>query len=180
MSQEIYPALSEPGTTRLLRLLPSQDEDVEIQCQLLNYSLRPGNKTHLYEALSYTWSGSEKPRSIYVNGHQLPVTMNLHAALSQLRNSLLERYLWVDAVCINQDDIDERGSQVQLMASIYSKANCVIVWLGEAADGSDRAFAEILDAAEESMTENSIRVFLSTKEKESKHLCILKLLHRAW
>lgn len=109
----------------------------------------------MYEALSYAWGGSDKSLSIFVDGHELPVTANLHAALSHLRNRSLDRAMWVDAVCINQADSEERGHQVQSMAKIYANASRVIVWLGEAANDSDRAFEEIRVAAEKQPVNHS-------------------------
>jgi hypothetical protein len=63
-------------------------------------------------------------------------------------------FFWIDAICINQKDSDERGQQVQFMAKIYNQAHRVIVWLGvelgvETLD-STRAFAALLEAANES------------------------------
>ncbi|EFW98780.1 heterokaryon incompatibility protein [Grosmannia clavigera kw1407] len=62
------------------------------------------------------------------------------AALQQLRMADRARVLWVDAVCINQQDIPERGEQVKLMAEIYHSASQVVVWLGEAHSNSTLAF----------------------------------------
>ena len=67
----------------------------------------------------------------------MPITRNLYAALRRLRYRCLDRFLWVDSICINQEDIEERGRQVRLMAEIYAYANRVVVWLEEviSADG---------------------------------------------
>lgn len=67
------------------------------------------------------------------------MTQNLHAALARLRYSLFERIIWIDAVCINQNDDREKEQQIQFMAKIYALANRVIVWLGEVAEDSDQA-----------------------------------------
>ena len=83
---------------------------------------------------------------IHVDGEQFRVTVNLYTALSRLRDPSLQRILWVDAICINQENPEEQGQQVQLMAKIYSKAHRVIVWLGEAADDSDEALRAICAA----------------------------------
>ncbi|CAF3618224.1 unnamed protein product [Fusarium graminearum] len=146
-----YSKLAE-GSIRLLRLLPDQDKQSQIQCQLFEFALLNSHSTCPYEALSYVWGFDNKPCSITVNSGDLRIGSNLHAALSSLRHSTLERIIWIDALCINQDDMTEKGQQVQSMAKIYAKANCVIVWLGEAADESDRALLEICGAAVESPT----------------------------
>jgi ankyrin repeat protein len=83
-----------------------------------------------YAALSYTWGDEEKPYEIIVNGSRLAVTKNLHLALRHLRCQDQDRILWIDAICINQNNHRERGHQVQQMASIYNEAERVIIWIG--------------------------------------------------
>jgi hypothetical protein len=68
----------------------------------------------------------------------IQIRKNLEAALRHLRLTQEARYLWVDAICINQDDMDERSRQVSIMSEIYSKASQVVVWLGEREEPSDR------------------------------------------
>jgi len=134
-----------PGrdSIRLLRLLPTEDETTPIKCQLFNYRLDESDKRPpRYDALSYVWGDRQKTSSISIDEHCFDVTENLHTALRRLRDRSIE-WIWVDAICINQQDVQERGHQVRGMAKIYGKANSVLVWLGEAADGSDRAFEEI-------------------------------------
>ena len=177
MSQYHYSSLSlGPDNIRLLRLLPYENdssERTEIRCELFEYTLQdPGKGTHLYEALSYTWGGSDKPRSISINKQNLAVTENLHAALLRLQDRSLERILWIDAICINQENLKEQSQQVQLMAKIYSKATRVLVWLGETADNSDTALERMRIAAEnespDSLNDKTIRQ------------AILALLQRPW
>ena len=66
--------------------------------------------------------------------------MNLENALRRLRWLREPRTLWIDAICINQDDLDERAQQVMLMRKIYSKADRVLVWLGPEMEGVEHAF----------------------------------------
>ena len=171
-----------PDSIRLLRLMPHEDKTAPIQCQLVNYSLQESSGgTHLYEALSYVWGDPKEtlPISIISIGehdlpvtHDLPVRVNLHAALSRLRDRCFERIIWVDALCINQADKKEKEYQIQSMTKIYGQANRVIVWLGEAADDSDQALEDIRVAAEGEFTNSS------NNEKSQK--AILKLLERPW
>ena len=144
------------GSTRLLRLMPAQN-DAKIECSLSPYALRETERrTHLYEALSYVWGTQNKTRSITLDNHDFPVTENLHAALLHLRDRSLVRTIWVDAISINQADLDERGHQVQFMAEIYARANRVVVWLGDAGEdgdgGGDRALGDIRAASEEAFS----------------------------
>jgi hypothetical protein len=87
--------------------------------------------------------GTSKPLNISFDGEVFAVIENVHAALEYLRNEDEDRTLWIDAVCINQDDPKERGHQVQQMESIYEYARQVIVWLGTAATGTDFLFDSI-------------------------------------
>jgi len=88
-----------------------------------------------YIALSYVWGSQEKEETILLNGFPFGVTANLHQALCALRNSVevSQRKLrvWIDAICINQDDTREREYQVRKMHLIYSNALCVRGWVGE-------------------------------------------------
>jgi hypothetical protein len=146
MSSYCYVSLpKELGNIRLLRLIPDQDDTAIIQCELFQYSLslQSSRSTHLYEALSYVWGDPGKTLPIIIHGKAFNVTANLHAALLQLRNHSIERILWVDAICIDQDNQAEKEHQIGYMADIYGQANRVLVWLGKAADDSDLAFEEM-------------------------------------
>ncbi|KAK3290286.1 ankyrin repeat-containing domain protein [Chaetomium fimeti] len=175
--QYIYSPLSENGNIRLLRLMPHQNREAPLQCQLFEYPLRKARRgVHLYETLSYVWGSEENLKHVYIRSgdknQRLLVTPNLHAALSHLRDELLERILWIDAICINQKDKVEKGLQVQFMAEIYANANRVIVWLGEAASDSDQAFEALRQAAREGSTQHYI--------DEPTEQAIFTLLERPW
>ena len=102
-----------------------------------------------YEALSYHWGDGEPTEEITLNtkGKDFPdpfmVRPNLASALRQLRYRDRPRYLWIDAICINQDDNSERNVQVALMDGVYKGASEVCVWLGEEGDHSDLALSFI-------------------------------------
>ncbi|KAF2647811.1 HET-domain-containing protein [Lophiostoma macrostomum CBS 122681] len=102
-------------------------------------TLIPQTGSHLYEALSYVWGSSEDSKVVHVDGRRMNITQNLHGALLHLRDPTFARILWIDAICINQDDLDERAQQVRFMARIYGCAQRVVVWLGEEANGSAEA-----------------------------------------
>ena len=114
---------------RVLQLLPHPDANAPVDCALINYPLLDARKgTHLYEAVSYVWGPPPNTHHLLVNGACLSVRQNCYAALVRLRDPAIPRFLWVDAVCINQDDNDEKTDQVQLMTWIYSSARGV--WSG--------------------------------------------------
>ncbi|KAL2675554.1 hypothetical protein Neosp_011741 [[Neocosmospora] mangrovei] len=89
-----------------------------------------------YFALSYVWGEKRDPEKIVLQGQGKEVTPNLASALSRIRGgnlggtSLPVRYLWVDAICINQEDNEERSQQVQFMQRIFKCAQVVYAWVG--------------------------------------------------
>ncbi|KAK3324583.1 heterokaryon incompatibility protein-domain-containing protein [Cercophora scortea] len=108
-------------------------------------SIIPLSEAEHFDALSYVWGDPKvKTGSMICNGFQMDITHNLWAALSQIWSTWPDKRLWVDAVCINQDDIPERNQQVTMMGDIYRTAQCVVVWLGASTTKSD-AFFDILD-----------------------------------
>jgi hypothetical protein len=115
------------NTIRLLKLRPGLEHTV-IECDLEVVDLEAHPRL---EALSYVWGNPNPPEAILCNGHQHSVTPNLALALRRLRSPYMARTVWVDAICVNQEDLEERSQQVQLMRVIYSQAWRVIVWLGE-------------------------------------------------
>lgn len=151
------PLLPGNGNIRLLRLMAAagdDDKNTTVECQLFDYPLQKlGEGTHLYEALSYAWGDSNNLRPILINRHKFLITRNLYSALLHLRNRFLDRILWVDALCIYQNDNQEKGQQILLMAEIYSKAIRVIVWLGVTEKDSDQALETIHLAADNATTE---------------------------
>ncbi|PMD42116.1 hypothetical protein L207DRAFT_376915, partial [Hyaloscypha variabilis F] len=112
---------------RVLVLEPGCADDY-LKCHLKHVSL---DDPLPYEALSYVWGDSNKKDQIHCGNGTLSVTINLHSALRHIRAEETERVVWADAVCINQDDIDERDKQVRLMGQIYRSARQKLVWLGE-------------------------------------------------
>src|SRR5690348_3268834 len=120
MGPYTYTPLPE-GSVRLLRLLPNSDTNSYIECRLIVFSMLDSGSTHPYEALSYVWGSEDDKTPVYVDGDKLYVTANLYMALSHIRHCLVERIIWADAICINQDDNDEKDRQVQSMAKIYAK-----------------------------------------------------------
>ena len=114
---------------RLLRLLPCNGNT--LSCILEVTSLDPGPA---YEALSYTWGDPFDIVQISLNGRPFLISRNLHRALQGIQCGRHNRLLWVDAICINQMDVQERNSQVAMMNRIYRQAENVIVWLGGETD----------------------------------------------
>ncbi|KAI1875788.1 uncharacterized protein JN550_002074 [Neoarthrinium moseri] len=138
------------GSIRLLRLLPDRDKDAPLRCNIVSYPLlESGSGDHSYDALSYVWGTTSKDFVIFIEDFQLAITRNLATALLNLRDPFIERFIWVDAICIHQDDVKERNHQVQSMAMIYAQAARVLVWLGEQQNDSEIALQAIHQAADE-------------------------------
>jgi len=122
-----HPIDSEDGEIRLAELLPGcYDEPIRISLRTKRIDDPIG-----YEALSYVWGTAISPKRALVNGCPMRVTVNLDMGLRRLRLCDSPRTLWIDALCINQSDIQERSQQVRHMATIYGRANEVVLWLGE-------------------------------------------------
>ena len=85
----------------------------------------------IFESLSYSWGDPSVTRIVLLNGHAIPVTINLFAALRRLRYRTSSRCLWADALCINQADLEDKSCQVSLMGKVYSIASKGLLWLGE-------------------------------------------------
>ena len=124
---------------RLLVLLPGSDklECELIHCQFQNFADGAGKK---YEALSYMWGPLTPTDVITVNGKSCVVRRNLWKALLALRHKDQPRNLWIDAICINQNDLQEKSHLVAKMNHVYEQAEKVVVWLGDSADDSDYTF----------------------------------------
>ncbi|KAM7213113.1 HET domain containing protein [Rhypophila decipiens] len=133
------------GEIRLIVLDEASGTGIEpVVCELV-YAQLAGPVP--YEALSYCW-GDPRERGVLDvrvagNTWELSATTTLLAALRRLRRKGIKRTLWVDAVCINQDDLEERANQVRLMREIYTTASSVVVWVGEGDEKTSQTFATI-------------------------------------
>lgn len=127
-----YKPLTGRFSIRVLELQPSRSHDADIQCSLREVSIDPSNR-HLprYNALSYVWGAEQGTIPVSCDGSRILVTPNCESALRYLRSKLRPITLWVDAICINQDDLIERAQQVAIMNEVYRRARKVIIWLGE-------------------------------------------------
>jgi hypothetical protein len=111
------------------------------RCDLIHVSLYDKPK---YVALSYAWGDLRDTEMITIGQSSVPVTKYLYSALEHLRyNNEEVRTIWIDALCINQRDNDEKSWQVQLMREIYQRATSVTIWLGPA-EGTSNEVMEFL------------------------------------
>lgn len=100
----------------------------------------------VFTALSYVWGDPSRTHEIMLDGKRLKITKNLYSALRDLQtDSISHLYVWADAICINQEDLDERSAQVLLMREIYHSATLVQIWFGSPTTDGKRCLKFILD-----------------------------------
>ncbi|EUC47156.1 hypothetical protein COCMIDRAFT_61370, partial [Bipolaris oryzae ATCC 44560] len=114
---------------RLLELHPSTQSSL-IECSLRSYSFDESYPA--YKALSYTWGSVKDTYQLRLNGYEFSVSRNLWTFLEQMHLQRRHGVYWIDAICINQSNTLEKNHQVQMMRRIYSTAEQVVIWLGEA------------------------------------------------
>jgi hypothetical protein len=141
MSKYQYTPL-EDGHIRIFEIASGKPDDA-ICCTIRHCLLTPDLK---YNSLSYTWGAPALNRLIYITPTDneptsdglatLAVTSSLHSALNRVRSINENLFLWADAICINQNNIPEKNTQICLMRNIYEGATSTFVHLGEAADNS--------------------------------------------
>jgi hypothetical protein len=112
---------------RLIYISPGeQHEHINCTFEVANLQNPPP-----YEALSYVWGDPNITVSITISSCAYQVTVNLGDALRHVRKRAEPRLLWVDAICINQGDNEEKSLQVGMMRNIYAKAFRCVIWLGD-------------------------------------------------
>ncbi|KAH6491790.1 hypothetical protein HBI55_141090 [Parastagonospora nodorum] len=121
------PINSEDGDIRLLELFPGDFNDT-ITMRLVYGNL--ADESRPYEALSYVWGTKMATKEAILNEIPVEITANLDCAIRHLRLVVGKRFLWIDAVSMNQKDVQERNHQVRIMGNIYRTAGRVIIWLG--------------------------------------------------
>jgi hypothetical protein len=112
---------------RVLNILPDR-WSAGIRCDLEIVSL---DEEPAYTALSYVWGNPNDTVPIVVQGSSFQATKNLVAAMRRLRSSNDPLTVWIDAICIDQKNLDEKSQQITMMSSIYESATAVAVFLGE-------------------------------------------------
>jgi hypothetical protein len=105
-------------------------------CNLVEVTL---DKHPVYDALSYVWGDPKIQATLQIEGASLKVTTNLELALRYLRLVDKPRTIWVDAICIDQSNIEERNRQIGIMKGIYSSCAVDLVWIGESNKDTQRA-----------------------------------------
>lgn len=112
-----------------IRLLYMRSREGGVQCNISHVKFSENPE---YEALSYEWGTADQNRPILIDNKEFWIRNNLHCALQHVQPSGRDatRVLWIDAICINQDDVKERNHQVTQMGNIYTRSWRVVAWLG--------------------------------------------------
>ncbi|CAM1506211.1 Fc.00g058520.m01.CDS01 [Cosmosporella sp. VM-42] len=90
-----------------------------------------------YAALSYVWGDGIDQCRVSINGVAVSIFRNLYEALHQLLRQRVKSWLWIDAICINQQDDEEKSWQVNDMRAVFEEAQLVYYCLGPSANDSD-------------------------------------------
>jgi len=139
MPQFTYQPLH-PDQLRILILAPGKKDDAltgKLMVKNMNHTLK-------YDALSYMWGDPTPAGTIYLSGKALPIASNLNTALQHLRYENKPLVIWIDAICVNQEDLAERATQVHYMRRIFNRAHTVRIWIHEPdIDGFSEAIAAL-------------------------------------
>lgn len=168
------------GSIRLITIQPSPNRSAKIECTIAYDNIGKAQ----YRALSYTWGSPDDKQTISLNGRPFQVTKNLFMALERLRNEKEPLTLWIDAICINQEDDDERTHQVRQMTEIYKKATQVFVWMGEEIKNLEAAIS-LMHRLKQCMDKGGFGIEGLAGLAESKHRAkgweaLTELLKRPW
>ncbi|KAK4450946.1 heterokaryon incompatibility protein, partial [Podospora aff. communis PSN243] len=183
-THRIYEPLQGAEWLRLLRI--RRDADGDISGELKNFYLASESLPHFF-TFSYAWGESTNKRAIKLQGQPFNVLDSVYPLLGLVCDDASftpESWLWIDSICINQDDVDERGFQVSLMGKIYRRSTKTIVWLGEGTPETDQGmdFMHMLAAENAAIrlnNERSRRVPANLNEAE-KWKALAAVLDRTW
>jgi hypothetical protein len=124
--------------TRLVLIRPGRNED-DVRCEVQTISLlaRP---LPTYETISYVWGDAKRHGAVHIGNQKLSVPWSTEVVLRRMRRTEIERPVWIDSLCIDQTDDDDRNYQVQLMCDIYSNTVTNLIWLGNDTGEAEEVF----------------------------------------
>lgn len=174
----------QPRHIRVLELESSTHPLGIISCRCIHVPL--DDRSQKYIAVSYTWGFEQKPCRLLVNGRLLNITQNVHAIFQSKIMAEPSTLIWIDAICINQGDLDEKALQVRFMGEVFSNAERTRVWLGPSSQDSGLAISFIetlysifLDVEIGNM-ERTLYYAMKYREAGPEWLALAHLLSRPW
>jgi hypothetical protein len=127
---------------RQFRLLKLFNSDTEcIKCELGTFSLTD-NDLPSWKALSYRWGDDEPNFVVHLNDEAIPIRKNLHKIITQMVKENRRDWIFIDALCIDQENEAEKPGQVELMGEIYRQAEAVVTWIVYEPDDDEEDGAE--------------------------------------
>jgi hypothetical protein len=121
-----YTPIQDLESIRLLSLGPGRKGDPLVG----NLTVAHLGQVAKHKALSYVWGDPTPSASFICDGKLLPITPSLEEALQAIRQSTETLTIWIDQICINQQDLAERSQQIRFMQKIFSTSETVLVWIG--------------------------------------------------
>ncbi|KAF2664373.1 HET-domain-containing protein [Microthyrium microscopicum] len=139
---------------RFLEILPGTAQD-DINCQLHQHYL---DNAPPYETLSYCWGTTANRTPVQIDGSTLYITKNLRRALFHLRHETQSRLMWVDAICINQNDLPERAEQITIMRDLYRSSTQTVIWIHQGNEELAGALDKCIELAELARADQSVLI----------------------
>ncbi|RSL88116.1 hypothetical protein CDV31_016127 [Fusarium ambrosium] len=137
------------GDIRVLIVQPGHPQDpLKCQIEVARLSLDAGSKPEnppSYEAISYCWGDPTPCEPCELDGIAVKIPASASEVIHRFRLPDSPRRIWIDALCINQQDITERGEQVSLMGAVYSQCTHCLIWLGSDTDNTAKTAFDTVD-----------------------------------
>jgi hypothetical protein len=121
-----YQSLARTKSIRLLQITKTVRRGVVLEMVPVDLDVAPS-----FRCVSYTWGDLPLDHAIVIDGQLIPISAVVRQLIANLASYEYRKLVWIDAVCINQNDAAEKSHQVQLMRDIFHKAESVLIWLGE-------------------------------------------------
>ncbi|KAH7090323.1 heterokaryon incompatibility protein-domain-containing protein [Paraphoma chrysanthemicola] len=154
---------------RLIRVLRARMS--KLKCEIIHSSIEDAPE---YTAISYAWGDGIDTRTLLLQGVNIPVAVSLHDALRAVRRREEDIFVWVDALCIDQQNKEEKNRQIRLMGQIYSRATSVAIWIGPEFENSELAVPLLQKVKDNTLDTQYLKAF----HQNSDSLALFNLFKR--
>jgi hypothetical protein len=162
--------------TRLLRLKKRADFDAPVRGTLERHKLANAPP---YAAISYQWSHEDPQDTVFLNYRALKVRRTCLYVLKQARKNSPVPHIWIDSVCIDQNNMEERSSQVQIMGDIFKRAVCTLASIDCATQHQDLLLGIVHTITRELGERSTLADIAKGRHGYSSSDCTQALLFRA-